>query len=47
LLGAIGGWADIGTRLRRPYRWIDPEVVPALRAAARDAIPEIMQAAEA
>lgn len=42
LLGAIGGWADIGTRLRRPYRGIDPEVVPALRTEARNAIPEIM-----
>jgi dihydrodipicolinate synthase/N-acetylneuraminate lyase len=42
LLGAIGGWAETGTRLRRPYRWIDAEVVPALRAAALEAIPEIV-----
>jgi len=42
LLGAIGGWSETGTRLRRPYRWIEPDVVPALRAAALDAIPEIM-----
>jgi dihydrodipicolinate synthase/N-acetylneuraminate lyase len=42
LLAAIGGWADIGTRLRRPYRWIDADVVPPLRAAARTALPEFM-----
>ncbi|KKB11337.1 N-acetylneuraminate lyase [Devosia geojensis] len=42
LLAAIGGWADVGTRLRRPYRWIDPQVVPALRREARAALPEIM-----
>ena len=23
LLAAIGGWADVGTRLRWPYRWIE------------------------
>ena len=42
LLAAIGGWADVGTRLRQPYRWIDPAVVPDLRSAAQNAIPEIM-----
>lgn len=42
LLAAIGGWAEIGTRLRRPYRWIDPVVVPALREKAKAALPEIM-----
>jgi len=42
LLAAIGGWADVGTRLRQPYRWIDPAVVPDLRSAAQKAIPEIM-----
>jgi dihydrodipicolinate synthase/N-acetylneuraminate lyase len=42
LLAAIGGWAEIGTRLRRPYRWIDPSVVSALREKARIALPEIM-----
>lgn len=44
LLAAIGGWADMGTRLRGPYRSIDPAVVPALRDEARRAIPEIMAA---
>jgi dihydrodipicolinate synthase/N-acetylneuraminate lyase len=42
LLAAVGGWADIGTRLRRPYRWIDEAAVPALREAARAALPELM-----
>ncbi|GLQ53121.1 dihydrodipicolinate synthase family protein [Devosia nitrariae] len=42
LLAAIGGWADVGTRLRQPYRWIDPSVVPDLQRAAAKAIPEIM-----
>lgn len=44
LLAAIGGWAPVGTRLRRPYRWIDESVVPALRRAAHDAIPELVAA---
>lgn len=44
LLAAIGGWADMGTRLRGPYRSIDPAVVPALREEAWRAIPEIMAA---
>lgn len=42
LLAAIGGWADVGTRLRQPYRWIDEAVVPELRRAALRAVPEIM-----
>jgi dihydrodipicolinate synthase/N-acetylneuraminate lyase len=42
LLAAIGGWAEIGTRLRGPYRSIDPAVVPSLREEARRLIPEIM-----
>lgn len=42
LLAAIGGWADVGTRLRQPYRWIDSSVVPDLQRAAAKAIPEIM-----
>lgn len=42
LLATVGGWADIGTRLRRPYRWIDASVVPALRRAACAALPELM-----
>ncbi|WP_163272152.1 dihydrodipicolinate synthase family protein [Chelativorans alearense] len=42
LLAAVGNWADIGTRLRRPYRWIDPEIATRLRPAAQAVIPEIM-----
>ncbi|MDK1374528.1 MULTISPECIES: dihydrodipicolinate synthase family protein [unclassified Sinorhizobium] len=42
LLAAIGGWADVGTRLRRPYRWLDPQIVPGLREKAKAALPEIM-----
>jgi dihydrodipicolinate synthase/N-acetylneuraminate lyase len=42
LLAAIGNWADVGTRLRRPYRWIDPEIAAQLRPLAHAAIPEIL-----
>lgn len=42
LLAAIGGWAEVGTRLRRPYRWIDPAIVPELREKAKASLPEIM-----
>lgn len=42
LLAAIGGWADVGTRLRAPYRSIDAAVVTTLRAEAQRLIPEIM-----
>ena len=44
LLAAVGGWAPIGTRLRRPYRWIDDSVVPDLRRAAHDRVPELVGA---
>ena len=42
LLASIGGWADVGTRLRAPYRSIDPAVAIALRPVANAMIPEIM-----
>jgi len=42
LLAAIGGWANVGTRLRAPYRSIDEAAVPALRQVARNLIPEIV-----
>jgi dihydrodipicolinate synthase/N-acetylneuraminate lyase len=42
LLAAIGGWADVGTRLRRPYRWIDDSVAQRLRPVAEAEMPEIM-----
>jgi dihydrodipicolinate synthase/N-acetylneuraminate lyase len=40
-LAAIGGWAPIGTRVRWPHRSVDEAVVPALRAAAEAAVPEL------
>lgn len=42
LLSVIGGWADIGSRLRLPYRWIDEIEANRLREIARQAIPEIV-----
>jgi dihydrodipicolinate synthase/N-acetylneuraminate lyase len=41
LLAAIGDWAPIGTRLRRPYRWIAEAEAERLRSVARASIPEI------
>lgn len=40
-LAAIGGWAPIGTRVRWPHRRVPEERIPALRAAAREAVPEL------
>lgn len=42
LLAAIGSWAPVGTRLRRPYRWIDEAEAERLRPVAQRLIPEIM-----
>lgn len=42
LLAAIGGWTDTGTRLRWPYRWIDPSHAARLRPLARAAVPELI-----
>ena len=41
LLAAIGNWAPVGTRLRRPYRWIDEHHAARLRPVAHAALPEI------
>ncbi|HRW51042.1 MAG TPA: dihydrodipicolinate synthase family protein [Caldilinea sp.] len=41
LLAAIGGWADVGTRLRWPYRWIDPAVADRIRPIAQSMLPEL------
>jgi 4-hydroxy-tetrahydrodipicolinate synthase len=41
LLAAIGGWADVGTRLRWPYRWIEPAEAGRLRPIARSLLPEL------
>ena len=42
LLAAIGNWAPVGTRLRRPYRWIEESAAVPLRELARAMVPEIM-----
>lgn len=47
LLSVIGGWADIGSRLRLPYRWIDAEEAPRLREIAERMIPEIVKGGDA
>ncbi|GAA4464544.1 dihydrodipicolinate synthase family protein [Nibrella saemangeumensis] len=39
-LAAVGGWTDIGTRLRWPYRWIDRKDVQKARTMGRNLIPE-------
>ncbi len=41
LMAAIGGWADIGTRLRWPYPWIIQADAERLRPIAHEMIPEI------
>ena len=46
LLAAIGGWAQIGTRLRWPYRWIPETEALRLRAVARAELPELMDETE-
>ncbi|GAA1263655.1 hypothetical protein GCM10009609_28530 [Pseudonocardia aurantiaca] len=43
-LAAIGGWAPVGTRVRWPHRSVPEEAVPALRAAAEAAVPELFAA---
>ena len=43
LLASIGGWANIGTRLRRPYRFIDESEAARLRPIARAGIPELFK----
>ncbi|WP_119070785.1 dihydrodipicolinate synthase family protein [Aggregatilinea lenta] len=40
LLMAVGGWCDVGTRLRWPYRWIPLSEADRLRPIARDLLPE-------
>lgn len=44
LLAAIGGWGLVGTRLRRPYRWIDEAEALHLRPLARSMMPELFTA---
>lgn len=44
LLASIGGWANIGTRLRWPYRWIEESAAECLKPLAREAVPELFEA---
>lgn len=41
LMVAIGGWADVGPRLRWPYRWIPEQEAERLRPVALDLMPEL------
>ncbi len=41
LLAAIGGWANVGTRLRWPHRWIAETEAQQLRPIAQELIPEL------
>jgi dihydrodipicolinate synthase/N-acetylneuraminate lyase len=43
LLAAIGGWANIGTRLRWPYSWIPEDEALRLRPIARELMPELFE----
>jgi dihydrodipicolinate synthase/N-acetylneuraminate lyase len=43
-LAHIGGWADIGTRIRWPYQGVPEAEAAALRPLARDAVPELFRA---
>ncbi len=38
-LAAVGGWSDIGTRLRWPYKWISDKEVLAVREKAKKYLP--------
>lgn len=40
LLAAIGGWTDMDTRLRWPYRWIDEAEILLLRKSCQNILPE-------
>jgi dihydrodipicolinate synthase/N-acetylneuraminate lyase len=42
LLAAIGAWTNVGTRLRWPYRWIEPSEAVRLRPHALDSVPELL-----
>jgi len=43
-LAHIGGWAEIGTRVRWPYHGVPEAEAEALRPAARSAVPELVPA---
>ncbi len=39
-LAAVGGWTDIGTRLRWPYKWINEDDVKAVNEKVKKYLPE-------
>ncbi|QKJ32630.1 dihydrodipicolinate synthase family protein [Mucilaginibacter mali] len=39
-LAAIGGWCNVGTRLRWPYHWIDEAEIKRMRPICKDLLPE-------
>jgi len=39
-LAAVGGWGNVGTRLRWPYKWIDVKEVVAAREVAMKLLPD-------
>jgi dihydrodipicolinate synthase/N-acetylneuraminate lyase len=43
LLAFIGGWANVGLRLRWPYRWIEEADAIGLRKIARERLPELFE----
>lgn len=43
LLAAIGGWGPVDTRVRWPYRSIEPGALPQLRQQALHLLPELME----
>lgn len=42
-MAAVGGWAEIGTRLRWPYRWIPESEAERVREAGRGLLPEFFR----
>lgn len=43
LLAAVGGWTDLSTRLRWPYKWINQADVPELRKGCKEILPEFFE----
>jgi dihydrodipicolinate synthase/N-acetylneuraminate lyase len=42
-LAAVGGWSNIGTRLRWPYKWIPEEEVASARKVCKELLPEFFE----
>ncbi len=39
-LAAVGGWANVGTRMRWPYKWIQNDEIRQVREAGKKILPE-------